>query len=185
MLTSCLRSLFACLVLGLLVSCASGLKMGPDGLRFEVTDAQLQREIDKAGGFPIKKGVGLGNLQAMQASLLLIPADNSLGLSVPVRVESILKSWKGQIAFSATPVFEKETGIIYLTNFVLREVQVPGLPSEIAQISATAVTAVLRETVKRYDVYRLDGSKWGEGMAKLALKDIQVKSNAVAFRLGM
>jgi hypothetical protein len=146
----------------------------------------LQREIDKVGGFPIKKSVGpLGKLQALHASLLLIPSDNSLGLSVPVKVESFMKSWDGRIAFSATPVFEKETGIIYLTNFALREIQIPGLPEEIGTISAKAVSLILRETIRRYDVYKLDGSKWGESMAKLGLKDIQVKNNAVAFRLGL
>jgi len=181
-----LRILTGIVVVGLLASCASGLKIGPDGLRFEVPDTDLQREIDKAAGFPIKKSVGsLGKLNVEQAKLLLIPGDNSLGVSMPVRVETFMKSWSGRIAFSATPVYEKETGKIFLTNFALREIQVPGLPSEFGNLSAQAVTTILRETVKRYDVYKLDGSKWGEGMAKLALKDIQVRDRTVAFHLGL
>jgi len=181
-----LRILTGIVVVGLLASCATGLKIGPDGLRFEVADTDLQKEIDKAAGFPVRKGVGsLGKLQVEQAKLLLIPGDNSLGVSMPVKVETFMKSWSGRIAFSATPVYEKETGKVFLTNFALREIQVPGLPSEIGNLSAQAVTTILHETVKRYDVYTLDGSKWGEGLAKLALKDIQVRERAVAFHLGM
>lgn len=178
------RFLTGCLVLGLLASCATGLKIGPDGLRFEVPEADLQRQIDKAAGFPMKKSLSsLGKLQVNQARLLLVPADNSMGVSMPVKVETFMKSWNGQIAFTATPVYEKETGIIYLTNFTLREIQVPGLPSEAGNLAAQAVTLILHETVKRYDVYKLDGSKWGQGLAKLSLRDIQVRQGAVAFHL--
>lgn len=181
-----LRFLSGVLFLGLLASCAPGLKLGPDGLRFEVPEADLQRQVDKAAGFPVKKSVSsLGKLQVDQAKLLLIPSDNSMGVSMPVKVETFLKNWSGRIAFSATPVYEKETGTVYLTNFTLREIQVPGLPAELGNLSAQAVTLLLHETVKRYDVYKLDGSKWGEGMAKLALKGIQVREGAVAFHLGL
>lgn len=179
-----LRFLSGALFLGLLASCATGLKIGPDGLRFEVPEADLQRQIDKAAGFPVKKSVSaVGKLQVDQAKLLLIPSDNSMGVSMPVRVETFMKSWNGKIAFTATPVYEKESGTVYLTNFTLREIQVPGLPSELGNLAAQAVTLVLHETVKRYDVYKLDGSKWGQGIAKLSLRDIQVREGAVAFHL--
>jgi len=180
-----LRLLGSLLVAFLFAGCAGPLKIGPDGLRVEATDVQIQKEIDKAAGFPVRKSLaGMAKVQIEQARLLLIVPDNSIGVSMPVKVDAMMKSWSGRIAFSATPVYEKGTGVIYVTNFALRAIEVPGLPAELGDLAAKAVTLVLQETVKRYDVYRLDGSKWGEGLAKLALKDIQVRDSAVAFHLG-
>lgn len=184
-MTSRFRYGCALLVTFLLVSCG-GLKLGMDGLHFDVAGTDIQKKIDKTAGFPVHKELGsYGKIQVSQAKLLLIPKDNSVGLSVPVKVSAFVKSWSGTVAVSATPVYEKETGTIYLTNFALREVQVSGLPSEATSLAAKAVTLILNETVKRYDVYTLDRSKFGEDMARLALKDIKVREDAVVFHLGL
>ena len=46
------------------------------------------------------------------------------------------------------------------------------------------ITEVLRDSVKRYDVYTLDPDKFVEAIARLLLKDIEVQRDAVAFHLG-
>lgn len=170
----------------LLGACASRFHMDADGLRIDVKDAEIQHAIDKAGGFPFQRGLSpLGKVKVAEAKLLLIPAENAVGISVPVDVSVIGKSWSGRIAFSAAPAYEKETGIIYLHDFALREIQVPGLSKEMGEAVATIVTEVLQHTVKRYDIHQLDSNQLGEWMVKLVLKDIQVRQDAVAVHLGL
>jgi len=177
---------FPLLLLLLLGSCASRFHMDADGLRIEVKDAEIQHDIDKAGGFPFQKGIApLGKVKVAEAKLLLIPTENALGVSVPVNVSVIGKSWSGHIAFSASPAYEKETGIVYLHDFVLREIQVPGLPKDMGEAVAVIVTEVLQHTVKRYDIHQLDPQKFSEWIARLVLKDIQVRPDAVAVHLGV
>ena len=167
-------------------SCSSRFHLDADGLRVDIHDKEIQGAIDKAGGFPFQKGIDpVGKVKVAQAKLLLLPAENSVGLSIPVDVSVIGKSWSGRISFSAAPAYEKETGIIYLHDFALREIQVPGLSKEMGEMVSVLVTGVLRNTVKRYDIHQLDSRKTGEWMAKLVLKDVQVRSDAVAVHLGI
>jgi Protein of unknown function (DUF1439) len=180
------RSLRCALLCGLfLLSSCAGLKLGADGLRLEVSSAQIQRNIDRSTGFPMHRELGsLARLQVDQARLLLVPKDNSLGVSLPVKVHVLGRSWSGLVAFTARPVYERSTGTIYLTDFALREIQVSGLPADLGKLAAQAVTAILNESVRRYDVYRLDRSKFGEMLGRLVLKDIRVREDAVVFHLG-
>jgi hypothetical protein len=170
----------------LLLSCSNRFHMDGDGLRIDIQDTEIQREIDKAGGFPVHKGVApFGQVVAHSAKLLLVPSENAAGVSVPVTVTALGKSWSGRIDFSAVPAYEKETGIVYLHEFTVRSVEVPGLSKEMAEVSSALASEVLQRTIKRYDVHKLDPKKTGEWMAKLVLKDIQVRENAVSVHLGL
>jgi len=167
-------------------ACSSAVRADPDGIRIRVTAAQLQQRIDRAGGFPIHRSLKLlGSIQVDSAQLLLLPEENSIGLSMPVKVQMLGRSWSGSVAFSVAPGYDRKTGTIFLHQFALREVQAEGLPQDIADLSAGIITEVLRDSVKRYDVYTLDPDKFVEAIARLLLKDIEVQRDAVAFHLGL
>lgn len=170
-----------------LFSCAGPFHIGADGLRVDVLATDIQKQIDRKGGFPVHKGLELvGSVEVAKAELLLVPSENSIGLSVPVVVKRLGRSWSGSVAFTAAPAYEKETGIVYLHDFALRGIQVPGLPSDLEGITGTVVTEILHHTVKRYDIHQLDGShSKAEWFAKLVLKDIQVGSDRVMVHLGL
>jgi hypothetical protein len=127
----------------------------------------------------------VGKVRVAEAKLVLIPAENAVGLAVPIDISVLGKSWSGRIAFSAVLAYEKETGTIFLCDFAVREVEVPGLSKEMRGVAASLVTEVLRASVKRYDIHKLDPKKIGEWMAKLVLKDVQVRWDAVAVHLGL
>jgi hypothetical protein len=171
----------------LLVSCAGPFHLGADGLRIDILASDIQKKIDQKGGFPIHKELEpVGGVQLSQATLVLVPAENSIGLSVPVEVKRLGRSWSGIIAFTAAPAYERETGIVYLHDFAVRDIQVPGLPHDMDGITSRVVTDILRDTIHRYDIYQLNGShSKAEWFAKLVLKDIQVRADRVSVHLGL
>jgi hypothetical protein len=170
-----------------LVSCAGPFHIGADGLRVDVLATDIQKQIDKKGGFPVHEKLEfVGGVEVSKATLLLVPSDNSIGLTVPVVVTRLGRSWSGTVAFTAAPAYEKETGIIYLHDFALRDIQVPGLPSDLDGITGKVVTEILHRTIKRVDVYQLGGShSKAEWFARLVLKDIRVSADRVSVHLGL
>ena len=180
-------SLLAIAFTALLVSCAGPFHIGADGLRVDVLATDIQQKIDKKGGFPVHEKLEfVGGVEVSKATLLLVPADNSIGLTVPVVVTRLGRSWSGIVAFTAAPAYEKETGIIYLHDFALRNIQVPGLPSDLEGITGKVVTEILHRSIKRIDINQLDGShSKAEWFAKLVLKDIQVGNDRVSVHLGL
>ncbi len=167
-------------------ACSSAVQVGADGIRVRVTAADLQRRIDRAAGFPVRRSLQpLGSVQVDAARLLLLPRENSIGVSMPLTVRTMGRSWSGSVAFSAAPGYDRETGTIFLHAFALREVQGTGLPRELADLCAGIVSGVLRDAVRRYDVHTLDREKKDENAARWLLKDIEVQPDAVAFHLGL
>jgi hypothetical protein len=167
-------------------ACSSAVQLSADGIRVRVTAVELQRRLDQVAGFPVRQRLApLGSIQVESARLMLLPQENSIGLSMPLKVATLGRSWSGTVAFSVAPGYDRQTGTIYLHQFALREVQGTGLPGEVAHLAAGIVTEILRQSVKRIDVYTLDPARSNEGIARLLLKDIEVHQDAVAFHLGL
>lgn len=165
-------------------ACSGAMEVGPDGIRVRMKASDLQQRLDRAAGFPVHRSLQpLGSIEVASARLVLEPGDNALGLSMPVKVRTLGRSWSGQVAFSAAPGYDRDTGTIYLHRFALRQVQGTGLPQEIADLCAGILTQALRDSVKRVDVYTLDRGNSRENAARYLLKDIEVQEDGVAFHL--
>ena len=167
-------------------ACSGPVRMGPGGLQVRMTANELQQMLDRVAGFPVRRSLdGLGSVRIQSAQLVLLPDDNAIGLSMPVDVGTMGRSWSGTVALSAVPGYDRKTGTIYLHDFVVREVQAAGLPRQLAGLSAGVITEVLRDSVQRYDVHTLDPDRRDEKAARMLLKEIEVQRDAVVFRLGL
>lgn len=179
-----LRIALATSVLVLLASCA-GFKIGKDGFGFELAATRIQSEIDKRGGFPFEQEASdLAKVRVRNASLLLFPDENAIGLTVPVEVKVPFSKFSGSASVSTVPEYVASEGAIYVTQLKVRQLQIPGLPSSLADIVSDVVTRILDVSVQRYKVHELDKKDFGQSMARLILKEVKVHPQGVFFRLG-
>ena len=180
----CLRIACAFLVLFLLASCA-GFKLGTDGFGFELAATRIQSEIDKRGGFPFEQEASdLAKVRVHNASLLLFPDENAIGLTVPVEVKVPFSKFTGSASVSTVPEYVASEGAIYVTQLKVRQLQIPGLPPSLAEIVSNVVTRILDVSVQRYKVHELDKEDFGQSMARLILKEVKVHPQGEFFRLG-
>ncbi len=176
--TSCL------LVVAVLFGCAGPFRIGPDGFGVQLTKIEIQSQIDRKGGFPISQSAGgMAKVRIEHATLLLVPSENSIGLSVPAEVTLPFKSYKGTIGITTVPEYDAKEGALYVSHLKVRELHLPSLPSELESPVIFAVNEILNRSVGRYKVHELDRNKLGENVARLLLKDILVKDDGVFFRL--
>ena len=176
---------FGLLVLGSLFGCAGPFRIGPDGFGVELSKPLIQGQIDKKGGFPFTKSVasGVGKLKIDQATLLLIPTENAVGLTVPATVSVPFRTYKGTISVSTVPEYDATEGALYISHLTVRELHLPGLPSDLEAPVLLACNQILEFSVGRYKVHQLDKEKMGENIARLLLREIKVKDTGVFFRL--
>lgn len=118
------------------------------------------------------------------ASLLLFPDENAIGLTVPVEVKVPFSKFTGSASVSTVPEYVASEGAIYVTQLRVRQLQIPGLPSSLAEIVSNVVTRILDVSVQRYKVHELDKEDFGQSMARLVLKEVKVHPQGVFFRLG-
>ncbi|MCB9496788.1 MAG: DUF1439 domain-containing protein [Fibrobacteria bacterium] len=171
--------------LTLLLGGCHGFKVGKDGFGFELSSSQIQTELDRRAGFPIEREAGgVATVSVSQAALRLWPEENAIGLSVPVKVRIPFGKWTGTATVSTVPVYEPSEGAIYVSQLKLRKLEIPGMSSNVEGAVSVVVTKILEVAIQRYKVYELDQEKFGEQMARLALKEIKVHPEGVFFRLG-
>jgi len=174
-------------LLGVLVlaSCA-GFGIGKDGFGFELAATRIQSEIDKHAGFPFTQDVGgAGEVRVTNATLMLFPEENAIGLNVPVSVKApFVSRLSGAATVSTVPEYDPNEGAIYVTHLTVRNLEIPGLSSSLSGVVSTVVTKILDVSIQRYKVYELDRKDYGQSMAKLLLKDVKVHPQGVFFRLG-
>jgi hypothetical protein len=180
------RLLVALVPLALLAGCAGPFRIGPGGFGVEIPKEDLQKQVDKKTGFPYERSLGtIAKLRIGQAEVKLYPDENTLGLTLPASIKLGFFTIKGNIAVSTVPEYDPSEGAIYISHLTVRELQVPGVSSEVSELAAGAVTEILNLSVKRYKIYELDRKKFGEHMAKLLLKEIKVRQDGIFFRLGL
>lgn len=178
------RVVFCLTVLVMAFGCAGPFKIGPDGFGVELSKPEIQKQIDRKGGFPFSKSAaGLAKVKIEQAALLLVSSDNSVGLSVPAVVTLPFKTYKGTIGVTTEPEYDAKEGALYVSHLKVRELHMPGLPSELEGPVVFAVNEILEVSVGRYKVHQLDRENLGENVARLLLKEIKVKDDGVFFRL--
>jgi len=172
------------LVMLVLAGCA-GFKIGKDGFGFELAATRIQSEIDKKAGFPIEQDAGgVAEVGLNAATLQLWPEENAIGLRLPVKVKIPFGKWTGAVVVSTVPEYVPSEGAVYVSHLAIRKLEIPGLSSSIEGAVSTVVTRILEVSIQRYKIYELDKDKFGEQMARLALKDIKVHPEGVFFRLG-
>jgi len=171
--------------MAILVSCA-GFKIGKDGFGFELAGTRIQSEIDKHAGFPFKQDAGdMAEVRVQNATLMLYPDGNAIGLNVPVEVKLPFTKFSGAATVSTVPEYVPSEGAIYVTHLTVRELRIPGLSASIERNVSTVVTRILDLSVQRYKVYELDRNEFGQSMARLILKEVRVHPEGVFFRLGL
>jgi len=175
----------AVLALPFVLGSCYGFKVGKDGFGFELAATRIQSEIDKRAGFPIEQEAGgVAEVSVSQASVQLWPNENAIGLRIPVKVKIPFGKWTGAATVSTVPEYVPSEGAVYVSQLKLRKLEIPGLSSSIEGAVSTVVTKIIEVSIQRYKVYELDKDKFGEQMARLALKDIKVHPEGVFFRLG-
>ncbi len=171
-------------VVGGVLGCAGPFRIGPDGFGVRLSKPEIQGQIDSKAGFPFSRSVAdLAKVKIDRATLLLVPSDNSVGLSVPAVVSLPFKTYKGTIGVTTEPEYDSKEGALYVSHLKVRELHLPGLPSELESPVILAVNQILDVSVGRYQVHKLDRGKLGENVARLLLKEIKVQEDGVFFRL--
>lgn len=91
----------------------------------------------------------------------------------------------GSVDVSGGIRFQAETGEFFLTDAVVEQLTVPGVPEQHAPRVAEAIARALRVYYDRHPVYTLQATDIRQATARLLLKDVRVADQHLVVTLGV
>jgi hypothetical protein len=184
------RRLSAVVVGAVLLGAAAGGYYYIQSRTFVLTfsEAQIQSRLDTAPPFTQSYfGVVSVTLDNPRVSLaerserVLAGSDVAVRLGLGSREIAI----PGSVDVSGGIRFQPETGEFYLTDPVVEQLAIPGVPEQHTPRVADAIARALRVYYDRNPIYTLKATDIKQATARLLLKDVRVADQHLVVTLGV
>jgi hypothetical protein len=149
--------------------------------------AQIHEQLDRR--FPISKSLLLLQVDLEHPRVTLHEGSSrvSLGLDVTlnIRVDNESRPLGGSADVDAGIRYDPADGTFHLTDPVVRQLQVQGIPERFHAAAMKLVAKAFTEFVEREPVYRLKTTDIKQATARLLLKSVVVENNELVITLGI
>ena len=141
----------------------------------DIEAAKIQQRLDEK--FPIQNcSLIVSCIELSTPRVLLTEGSERVELSIAIEVTVGRLRFPGQVDFSGKLRYVRYEGNLFFDDFEIREFQMSGVPSEWTAVIKTRGPAVMRAALANYPIYSLKSDSKDAALAKLALRNVEVKN---------
>lgn len=150
--------------------------------RVSISEQHLQASLNDI--LPIKNNKGLVIIELQQADIWLKGDTHKIELASDVSIRSFGHKELGRLHVSATPVYNADTGCLYMTNIEVLGLKVRGIPRKYIRKINKLAGKLLTKALQNQPVYQL-ADDWGmEGVARATLTSLEVEEGELVLNFG-
>jgi hypothetical protein len=146
-------------------------------LHIDIDQAQIQQRL--AERFPQRNCALMACIDVTDPVVTLTEGSERIGFAANVVVSLGHRQSPGRVAFSGVLRYVQYQGDFYLDDVQIDDLQLGGLPPELATMVKQRGPAALRRAFDGHPVYSLKGQGARAALAKFAVSDIRVVNGRV------
>lgn len=150
----------------------------------DITQAEIQQQLDPR--FPLEKNLLVFRLALSHPKVLLKEGSDRIDFSVDA-IASVpgQKDYKGSAQLSGKVKYNPERGDFFLTDSKVESLNIPGLAGGNLDKAREFSSILIKESLERFSLYKLDPKNFQESVAKALLKSVKVENGKLRITLGI
>jgi hypothetical protein len=176
------------IAIGLIVVLGIGFaawKLSSDGgVVVEIPQSEIQKQLETT--FPLEKSYVVLKVILSDPQVQLHKGTERVHFSTAVAAGLAMNVKPvGKAEVSGKIDYDPASGQFFLVESTLESIEVAGLPKEYQDQTRQAASAIIREALNRFPLYKLDETDRVHSLAKTFLKSVQVGDNSLRVTLGL
>jgi hypothetical protein len=151
-------------------------------MKVTIPEQHLQTSLNSI--LPIKNDKGLVIIELQKTDVWLKGDTHKIELASDVTIRSFGHEESGKLHVAATPIYDPQTGCVYVTDIEVLGLKVRGIPRKYVRKINKLASKLLTKALQNQPIYQLSNESGLESLAKASLTSLTVEEGELVLNFG-